>query len=989
MRLAGWVVPGCLAGVVAGVIVADPARPMPAAATVICLLAATAGILALAASSASAGHHRLRLATILLGAVSLGFAAGTWRAEGAALPTGPGTVAAAARTGREVTIAGTAVDDPRPREDRQQVVLESVTLDGRAARGKLLAWLPRAVEVVTGDRLTFKARLEQPEDSDGFAYRAYLARQGIGAIARAFAANVVSHPVAGPAELASRLRGSLLGGLDRIVPEPEAALGAGILLGVRTSIDPDVSASFATAGLTHVVAISGWNIAIVAALVARLLDGLRRRRGGRLGVPALTIGAIAGYVVLVGASPSVVRAALMAAALLLGRQAGSRAHAASALMLAALAMVLVAPPVIWDVGFQLSLFATAGLIAFGATLDSAIASWPGWLREPVALTTAAQLATLPIILATFERFSLVAPLANVVVVPLVPLVMLASAIAAPIGAVDAAVHIPLLGDAATWLAGGSAWLGLRAMIATGSTAASIPFAALPIAAPAWLPALWYPALAIGWRVASVRGRRAVERSTAPVALAPIVPRRRSGMVRLILVSVGRLVAHALASLATPRRAVAALVAVLGLSTVATLPDGRLHLVMLDVGQGDGILVVAPSGASLLIDGGPDSDLTLRRLGSALPWWRREIDTLILTHPHQDHVGGLPDVLRRFRVTTVLDSGRAYANPTYDRFLALTRSEPGAIYRQPRAGEVLRIDAQTNLEIWFPSSADAAAPLLEADINNASIVGLLTFGRFSALLTGDAKSSVEALLASRGLLRPVDVLKVGHHGSNFSTSPPLLTALRPTSALISVGQGNPYGHPGQTTLRALASAGVQVLRTDRDGTVEVLTDGATWTVRTQGRTGPAHAARGRANAVVGGKRPDGLPPPGTTSAPAAGSIAGWPFLIVTRPGGSSRGGGCRPRSSCIRKGSRVSPQLPRGWSRTPASRSTWASSRPPPCSTTSTRSSIPTEPNTARPAHGCSRRWDSGTSRCPSRRTPSPPSSTTSATPAAGPPCWSA
>lgn len=365
MPALGWLLPAFAAGTVAGILVADPAAAPPPAMGTTCLLATTAGVLSLVVGARARGS-RLGLGALVLGAAALGLAAGVWRAGAVSLPTGPGSVAAAAARAQDddVRVIGTVVDDPRPREDRQQVVLEAVMLDGRAAPGRLLVWLPRAIEIGSGDRLAFDGRLEQPEDFNGFAYRAYLARQGIGAVARTFEGQVLTHGGAGLAALAAGKRRTLLDGLDRIVPEPEAALGAGILLGVRTSIDPDINAAFSTAGLTHVVAISGWNIAIVAALVARLLEGWRRRRGGRLGVPVVTIGAISAYVILVGASPSVIRAALMAAALLLGRQAGSRAHAASALMLACVAMLLVAPPVLWDVGFQLSLLATAGLIAF-------------------------------------------------------------------------------------------------------------------------------------------------------------------------------------------------------------------------------------------------------------------------------------------------------------------------------------------------------------------------------------------------------------------------------------------------------------------------------------------------------------------------------------------------------------------------------------------------------------------------------------------------
>src|SRR4029079_11077564 len=190
----------------------------------------------------------------------------------------------------------------------------------------------------------------------------------------------------GVAEMAGVARRWLLGGLNEMVPEPEAALGAGILLGVRSSIAPEVADAFAVAGLTHVVAISGWNIAIVAAIVGALLRPLEERRGGRWLTPGAAAGTIAGYVVMTGASPSVVRAALMAGAMMVARFGGSRAHAASALCLAAVVMLVAAPSVLWDVGFQLSALATAGLIAFGASIEGRLAGWPAWLREPVALT---------------------------------------------------------------------------------------------------------------------------------------------------------------------------------------------------------------------------------------------------------------------------------------------------------------------------------------------------------------------------------------------------------------------------------------------------------------------------------------------------------------------------------------------------------------------------------------------------------------------------
>ncbi len=1002
MSRASLVLPAGLAGAVIGILFADPANPPPAA---LGTLMATSLACALAALGVAVVHRTpgaRASAAVFAVALATGIAVGAWRAADASLPTGPGSLAGVVSAGASAqrAVRGTVVDDPRPREDRQQVVLDGLTIDGGAVRGRLVAWLPRAIEVRSADIVSFEARLEAPAAFDGFDYRAYLARQGVGAIGRAFDARVIHPADASPAILLAGVRSTLLDGLDAVVPEPEAALGAGILLGVRTAIDPAVNDAFAAAGLTHVVAISGWNIAIVAAIVARLLDGLAGRAGGRLLVPVLTVTAIGGYVALVGSSPSVVRAALMAVALLLGRQGGSRAHAASALMLAALVMLVAAPAVLWDVGFQLSLLATAGLIAFGAGMAARLEGWPGWVREPVALTLAAQLTTLPVILLTFARLSLVAPVANVLVTPLVPLVMLACAIAAPVGAVTSWLHLTIVGNAAAWLAGGAAWLGLRIMIMVGAGAATLPFASLPVSLPPVLALAWYPALALAWRMRRHQAATPDEADGVPVALAG--PGRGQRLRAAVATRLGAILAplrFATRAVATPLRAGAVLVIVLGTTTLATLPDGRLHLVMLDVGQGDAILVVAPSGATMLVDGGPDPDVTLRRLGAALPWWQRTIDVVVLTHPHQDHVGGLPAVLQRFEVHAVLDGGRSYPNPAYARLLELVARDPGVAYRLARAGSTVSLDRRTAVTLLYPGQDDAAAPLPAGDINNASVVGLLRLGRFTALLTGDAEAPVEALLAARDELTPVDVLKVGHHGSNSGTTPAFVAALHPALGLVSVGIGNEYGHPSSDTLRTLADAGVAVLRTDLDGTVEIRSDGTTWTVTAGGRTGPPHRAiaagpAGPAAGQVGAfdRRPMTAWPdaPATAPGPGAGSIGTWQFRITTRPRESSPAGISPPASSGIRRVSPASRSPPHDWSPMPGSRSTSRWWTPPRCSTIST-SPRPTERADlmARSAHACSKPWGSGSWPPPSPPIPPTACSTRTAFPAAGSPCSSA
>ena len=935
-----FVLPVALLGVAGGVLAADHglAPPVAVAAGASVALAALAAILAPGATAAGA-----MLASMLLASAAVG----AWRHEAAdpMRPTERPSVATLV-DGEEHELAGTVLDDPRPREDRIQLVLGDLVAGANGTAvpmaDRLLVWLPRGIGVDSGDRLRVRTEVELAEDFDGFAYREHLARQGVGAIGRARETEVVAE-AAGPAALLAGLRGALLSGLNAIVPEPEAALGAGILLGVRSSIAPEINEAFATAGLTHVVAISGWNIAIVAALVAAMARPLERRPGGRWSSATVAAATVAGYVLLTGASPSVVRAALMAGCMLVARLGGSRAHAASALELAALLMLLAAPSVLWDVGFQLSLLATAGLIWFGASVERRLPGWPGWIREPVALTLAAQLTTLPVILVNFERLSLVAPIANVLVVPFVPVAMLFSAVASAAGSLLGAVPVPVIGDAATWFAGGAAWLVLRVIVALGSAVASLPHAAVDASVPAPVAVAWLPILGLAtWALRSDQAPEAAEPEPASGAIATTVPR-----------------------VVQPLPIVAVLVVVLGIVTLASRPDGRLHLTVLDIGQGDAILVETPAGATMLVDGGPDPELTLRRLGANLPFFARRIDVMVLSHPHQDHVAGLVEVLDRFEVGALLHAGIAFENPAHHRLLADAISEPLLHAALARAGQAFALDPTTTVEILYPAEADAAAPLPEGDINNGSVVMLLRHGGFTALLTGDAEAPVEAALVGRGRLPLVDVLKAGHHGSASSTTPGLLDAIRPTAAVISSGVDNEYGHPAPETLATLAARPeIAVFRTDLDGDVEVVTDGRTYRVGTDAGWSTPRA--------VHGLRP-------------TGSIGPWPSPTDRPRDACSRMPACPTGSSSI-QWAWPAWRWPRpgSWPRR-RSRSMARWSRPPRSSTTSTRprSAAPAA-SMASSARDASRRRATPSSPCRSPPTRSAACSTTIGSRSAGP-----
>ena len=340
------------------------------------------------------------------------------------------------------------------------------------------ATLPRYPEVAPGDRISVGGRLEPlPEDDGG--YGTYLRRIGADAVVRARSLDRAggAETAAGAIETARRASGEAL---TRSLPEPEAGLAAGILIGLRDRVDRDLAAAFTTAGVSHVVAISGWNIAIVAALVGALLRGRLGRRSRSLA----TLVAIVAYTVAAGGSASVVRAAVMAAVVLLARESGRAGAAAVALGWAVTLLLVADPTTVADPGFQLSVLATAGLIAWATSITARLRSFgggivPGWLAESLGVSFAAEAATLPVVLAGFGRFAVLAPAVNLVVVPLVPGAMAAGALAL-IGGWLSLAGAPSVVAVVLGLPG---WLVLALLVALVRAAGALPFASINLPAP--------------------------------------------------------------------------------------------------------------------------------------------------------------------------------------------------------------------------------------------------------------------------------------------------------------------------------------------------------------------------------------------------------------------------------------------------------------------------------------------------------------------------
>lgn len=896
MPRAAWLAVGTVVAAVAGPILPLAALPLvPAAALAAVLLVRPA--------------HRPASLALVAGALAVAarLAAGSLMAPPqqvpAALPGGVGPWSAQ------------VLNISAPLEGQQRAIVE---IGGEDSQGtvRVYAQLPRYPALAPEERIRFSGSLRPVQAATGFGD--YLARSGVGATVRATALEL-EPPGGGPAAALEGLRRSLGGYLTTVVAAPQAGLAAGILVGLRDEVDRELADAFTFAGLSHVVAISGWNISLLGAVVSALLGGLPRR--SRSLVVALFI---ALYTLLVGASPSVVRAAAMAGVVLLARESGRRGRPAAALGVATAAMVLLEPTVVGDAGFRLSVAATAGLLAWATPLSEHLRRHlrmvPAGVREALAISLAAQAATLPIVVLEFGRLSLIAPVANLLVAPLIAPVMLASFLGL-LGGWLATLGVPMV----PVLLGTLASVALGVLVAIARASAAVPFASVELVTP-WrelgaLVATVLVVVVILARRGRLRGPASGGTRTAAPAPASAGaagarnaaerdPTRGDGRVRRFLLLV-----------------CGAVVALL-LLVAASLPDGRLRLAILDVGQGDAILVQGDHGARLLVDTGPDPDRLLTLLDERLPPWDRRLDLVLLTHPHEDHVAGAALLLERYRVAALAEPGMHGDGPGY-RAYARSLAASGGSSRTLGRGDRLHLDEAEILVRWPPRGSVPLEPPDDGKaMNNSSIVLDLRFGERRILLTGDAEEEIDGQLLTAGLeppgAAPIDVLKVAHHGSRTATTAGLLAALHPRIAVISVGRRNDYGHPNPALLGRLAAVGARVLRTDLDGTVTLSTDGHDLQVQT---SGPRPIRRRSGD----GQRPS---PSGGLLGPR---IATWPSPVAARP-----------RSSSIRFIRRPgSWPTPRPWPTwRPSSlaarpfvvrRSTRRSPRSPPCSTMSTRS----------------------------------------------------
>ncbi len=758
---------------------------------------------------AAGAAFRCRLAAAFLPAVALVFASGAWvlgarSFRDAEVPPLRAALAGLLPTPWPVPVEGRLRADASPGPNGVSLEIEASSVGpasplsepstaGPASRVSMpggirltvsgaLA-LDRAKEWRAGRLVRLPASLREPArslDPGVPDSRLDLARRGtvlLGSVKSALLVEVVRRGT-WLEERAADLRAYARSALARHVgrwSSRSAAIVVAILIGDRVGLDDDVQQKLREAGTYHVIAISGGNIAILAALIVLLLR--MARVPSRLGC-WLAIASLAGYAGLVGGGASVVRATLMAAGYLAARQAGHRSPPLNALAVACGMILIASPLAVCDAGFALT---------FGATLGILIGASPHlptrrWLRAPLALLAAsvsAELALFPVSAFAFSRVTFAGLVLNFAAIPLMTLAQVSGMAVLPLAAVW---------PAAASLAGWAAHAGAEGLVRSAALVDVAPWLSwrLPPPHPAAL-ACYYGAWC-GWL-----WRRGVPRA-----------RRWRAACATIMAGSSIWILTEPVSLLFPGVA------------------GRLRVTVLDVGHADAVLIQLPDRRSLLVDAagsmaGGSFDIGGRVVAPAL--WAlgtRRLDAFIITHGDPDHVGGAASVMRDFRPREVWEGIPVRRSAAMNQLQELAE-KTGAAWRQRRAGEVEQF-GEVTLRVWHPGEPDWERQKVR---NDDSLVLELRYRDVSLVLPGDIGSAIERQIAASFPPARLRVLKVPHHGSASSSSAEFLAALRPSLAIISAGATTKVNEEVLDRYRAV---GADVLRTNEDGAVTVTIEG---------------------------------------------------------------------------------------------------------------------------------------------------------------------
>ena len=704
----------------------------------------------------------------------------------------PQTDGVSAFNGKQVAVTGIVNSDPDIRDNSVQIRIQTEQLfDGSSTyetNGVVLAVLPRTTRLKYGDRVSVSGFMTVPGEFDAFSYADYLARQGIYSLIRSATLGRVE--LVTPNDFTSGLiaiRSRARELIASYLPEPQAGLLTGILLGDERGMSNGLSDDFGAVGASHIIAISGFNMTILSGVVVALMSRLKARQGF---VVAFAIGVLIVYTVFVGATPSVLRAALMSSLLLIAPLLNRKTYLPATLAFAALMMTMFDPFALWDVGFQLSFVAVLGMALFVPPMQrlldnvllkrlptDSVRTASGFVSDTLLVTLAAQLATTPLLALVFQRVSVVSLVTNALVIPVQPALLVLGVIAL----ISAFVFPPIALVVFPFVLVLLAWT-----ISIVRLFADLPFAQVSIQiSPVWVGLLYLSVLGVAIMTAT--------RPTSWIRFGQFV---RSRPVMTAIVSGGTCVLALL------------------MAVVFSRPDGKLHVWWLDVGHGNAVLMQTPNGATVLIDGGRYPTRLLTALGDRLPFYDRTIDLLVVTHPDDFDTTALIDVLARYEIGAAITNGQPNVSATQAEIveaLADTRMIVG------EQGTTVEFSDGVSIEVLSPMKT----PTIDTSLGDGALVLRVTYRERSFLLTSDVSREQQEILMSEVDLTS-DVVQVPDHATARSLSNRLPNAVQPSLAIVAIDPANGRGDPNPDTLALLEA--IPTLRTDQIGTIHLYTDG---------------------------------------------------------------------------------------------------------------------------------------------------------------------
>ena len=728
-----------------------------------------------------------------------------------------------------VEIKGMVNANPEIRDKATQLHLSATEIrldeEWHEVSGTALLFVSRYPTYKYGDVLLVTGRLETPPQLDDFDYKGYLAHQGIYSTMTYPGIEIVeSGKGFKPLESVYSLRNRLSQSLVEVLPEPQASLAQGIVLGIRGNIPSSVKTDFTRTGTAHLLAISGLHLSILAGILISVGIWLFGRR--HYLYIWLALGTIWLYALITGMHPPVVRGALMASLFLTAELLGRQRSAITSLAFAAAIMVGISPQILWSASFQMSFMAMVGLIllaprfqaigrkAVNATLGEDRPAVPiaNTITDSFSVSLGAIIGVWPLVAYYFGIISFVGPPSTFLTLPALPGIIITGALTGGLGLIALPVA-QVIG----WLA----WLLLSYLLVVVKALAAIPLA-FREAVSINHSLLWGYYLTLGLALWLNSNRQQV--STLTTKFLPLAKSGINKMTNFVSKLPKKWVIPSLL-------AAAILVSV----AAATMPDKNLHISFLDVGQGDAILI-HKGNQQVLVDGGPSPQAITLELSKKMPFWDRTIELVVLTHPSADHVTGLIEVLNRYKVKQVLYPDLDYDSSIYDEWLRLVKAK-NIKYTIAQAGQEIDLGDGVVIEVLNPQIPPLSDT--ESDIDNNGVVLRISVDKVSFLLTADIMWEAEfELIAHRASLNST-VLKVAHHGSDTSTTPEFLAVVNPQLAVISVGEDNPFGHPSDEVIARLEEkVGSENIyrtydkKTDEHHTIEFITDGERLWVKTE-------------------------------------------------------------------------------------------------------------------------------------------------------------